>query len=90
MIALKDKIEDILVGVQNNQNPGRNVAEGTKQVMAIIRNYKNELVQANAMLESIEELLDGKEASEFMESFPIVRKVSDLIAINDNYKNLRR
>ena len=80
-MKMQDEIGEILHLVKNCHNQDKAIENGTKQIMRIIRAYENELVQANAMLESIEELLDGKEVSEFMESFPIVRKVSDLIAM---------
>lgn len=38
----------------------------------------NMMVQMGAIIESIQDILDGKEVSDFMISFPIVRAVWDL------------
>lgn len=54
-------------------------ADGIRKIAEIIRGQQNELVQANAMLESIDELISGKEVSDFMLSFPLVRNVSDIV-----------
>ena len=43
------------------------------------RELENALIQSNAMLEAIENILDGKEVSDFMLSFSIVRRVDDLM-----------
>ena len=43
------------------------------------RELKNEVVLQRDILESIRDLLDGKEVSDFMMSFGIVRRVCDLI-----------
>jgi hypothetical protein len=42
------------------------------------REIANEIVEMNAIIESIEDILDGKEVSDFMESFPIIRKLVDM------------
>lgn len=49
-----------------------------KDLKAEKRLWENELVLANSILESIEEILEGKEVSDFALSFPIVRTVMDL------------
>ncbi len=67
-MTLKQKVEEVL------KQDG-----GTQKIADTIRGLENELIQSNAVLESIEELLDGKEVSDFMESFPVVRRVADLI-----------
>jgi len=43
------------------------------------RELKNEVVLQREILESIRDVLDGKEVSDFMMSFGIVRRVCDLI-----------
>ena len=43
---------------------------------------KNDLVLAEATLETIAQILDGVEPSDFMLSFPLVRKVWD--KVNEN------
>ena len=43
------------------------------------RKLENEVILANSMLEAIEEILDGKEVSAFMLSFPLVRQIDDLM-----------
>lgn len=53
--------------------------DGIRKVAEILRQSDNEAIQANAILESIEELLDGKQASDFMLSFPIVRQIDDIM-----------
>jgi len=42
------------------------------------RELKNEVVLQREILESIRDVLDGKEVSDFMMSFGIVRRVCDL------------
>lgn len=60
-------------------------ADGIRKIAEIIRGQQNEVVQANAQLESISDLLRGKPVSEFMKSFSIVRQVDDLIQrLNNN------
>ena len=54
-------------------------ADSVRKITEIIRGQQNELVQANAILESIDELISGKEVSAFMLSFPLVRNVSDIV-----------
>lgn len=39
---------------------------------------KSELAEVHAILEAIQDALDGKEPSDFMLSFPVVRQVQDL------------
>ena len=48
------------------------------------RELKNEVVLQREILESIQDALDGKEVSDFMMSFGIVRRVCDL-TINQHY-----
>jgi hypothetical protein len=43
-----------------------------------IKMLENDLVMTNSILESIEDILNGKEPSDFMLSFGIVRDVFDL------------
>lgn len=43
------------------------------------RELENALVEANSLLESIGYILNGEEVSDFMESYPIVRQVLDLV-----------
>lgn len=54
-------------------------ADGMRKIAETIRGLENEAVQANAMLEAIEEILDGKEVSDFMLSFGVIRRVADLV-----------
>jgi len=62
----------------NNQHSGRC---GMKKVVTEneYRELKNEVVLQREILESIRDVLDGKEVSDFMMSFGIVRRVCDLI-----------
>ncbi len=48
------------------------------------RVLKNDVALQGAILESIQDALDGKEVSDFMMSFGIVRRVCDL-TINQHY-----
>ena len=48
------------------------------------RELKNDVALQGAILESIQDALDGKEVSDFMMSFGIVRRVCDL-TINQHY-----
>lgn len=50
----------------------------TAEQISLLRDLKNELTQSNAVLEAINQILDGGEPSDFMLSFPMVRKVWDL------------
>ena len=44
----------------------------------IKRQYKNEVVMQNMLLDSIQRIIDGKEVSDFELSFPIIQSVADL------------
>jgi len=47
----------------------------------------NDFVMVMAILEAIDDILDGKEVSDFMLSFPIVRRVAglaDMVEGRDN------
>jgi len=46
------------------------------------RECQNDLLIANSILEAINEALNGNEPSDFMLSFPIVRKAWDLYCEN--------
>lgn len=46
-----------------------------------VRSLENENILLNALLESIEEILDGKEVSDFILSFPVVKRVHDLATL---------
>ena len=50
-----------------------------KNLKAKLRNIENDYVQIGAILEAIEQALDGQEPSDFMLSFPLVRKAWDVI-----------
>ena len=50
-----------------------------KQLKADSRNWENAFVENSFLLESIDDLLAGKEISDFAESFPIVYKVQELM-----------
>ena len=52
---------------------------GSWFVKEIKRVYNNDIVLMGSLLDHIEALLDGKEVSDFALSFPIVRRVSELI-----------
>lgn len=54
-------------------------ADGVRKIAEIIRGQQNEIVQANAIIEAIEKLVSGMEVSEFMLSFPVVRRLKDLL-----------
>lgn len=58
-------------------------ADGMRKIAEIIRVLENQLVESNTVLEAISDLLDGKEVSDFMLSFPIVRQIDDLIVDSD-------
>lgn len=69
------KLEDEIAKIVKSE-------DGMRKIAKIIRGQQNEVVQLNATLKAIEEILDGKETSDFMLSFPVVRKVNDLISHN--------
>ena len=48
-----------------------------------LRRLKSVYTQLGAILETIEAALDGQEPSDFMLSFPIVRRVYDLVLSKD-------
>ena len=49
---------------------------------------ENEVVQSNALLEAIEDILNGESTSDFMLSFPVVRRVEYLMIIKNSYEGL--
>jgi len=50
-----------------------------KRLQQVIRQLENEYVLQGSLLEAIEMILDGHEPSDFMLSFPLVRKAWDKI-----------
>ena len=48
-----------------------------------IRLLENDIVESNAILESIAQLLQGDEVSDFMLSYAVVRSVDDMMRIID-------
>lgn len=49
-----------------------------------------QLSMASAVMEAVEAVLDGKEVSDFMESFPIVRRVLDMRSERDGLRAIFR
>lgn len=73
--------ENLEGDMESPKNEGERLpVEGTSDLSAKLgrcancRDSENELVLQSAILESVEDALDGKEVSDFMESFPIVSK----------------
>jgi len=52
---------------------------GIKSLKMQLKQLLNDYVSQGAILEAIEQVLDGQEPSDFMLSFPIVRRVWDVI-----------
>ena len=50
-----------------------------KDLKKQLRDKDNQLLLLETLLESIEKIIDGKQVSDFELSFPIVRKVDDLV-----------
>jgi len=54
-----------------------------KNLKAKLRNIESDYVYIGALLDAVGLVLDGKEPSDFMLSFPIVRRVYDLVSPKD-------
>lgn len=54
-------------------------ADGMRKIAETIRSLESQLVETNALLEAISDLLAGKGTSDFLLSFPVVRGVADLV-----------
>ena len=50
-----------------------------KRLKQVIRQLENEYILLGSLLEAVEMILDGNEPSDFMLSFPLVRKAWDVI-----------
>ena len=50
-----------------------------KRLQHALRQLENEYILLGSLLEAIEQILDGHEPSDFMLSFPLVRKAWDVI-----------
>ena len=55
-----------------------------KNLKAKLRNIESDYVYLDALMAAIDWALDGKELSDFMLSFPIVRRVYDLVCLSKN------
>ena len=51
-----------------------------KRLQQAFRQLENDYILQGSLLEAIEQILDGHEPSDFMLSFPLVRKVFDACA----------
>ena len=55
-----------------------------KNLKARLRHLESDYVYLDALMAAIDWALDGKELSDFMLSFPIVRRVYDLVCLSKN------
>ena len=54
-----------------------------KNLKARLRNLESDYVYLDALMDAVGLVLDGKEPSDFVLSFPIVRRVYDLVLSKD-------
>ena len=53
-----------------------------KNLKARLRNLESDYVYLGALMDAVGLALDGKEPSDFMLSFPVVRRVYDLVCLS--------
>ena len=55
-----------------------------KNLTAELRNLESDYIYLGSLMDAVGQALDGKEPSDFMLSFPIVRRVYDLVCLSKN------